>query len=286
MNAYQDFLKAAELLTNAQLAALVKGVKGVRKYIEGDYIGVHDDTTLLVAAVPSSGQIALTLNAMAYLSNFCPASDRRFPRLYRIHDFEHVPKYKPGMSVTIKPFRSFLSWSASPTISVEGTSNLAKEGLLSIDDLTAKVIFSYKVTNTLARGSKSKSSPAYSPRIYSLIGALNSLLVAASKYAREKEVVVYHPKPFKAKVARVLVSDDLVKEAIASMGLTEYLGQGTKIKDGLLCPVTDRKALIEMLDRKLRKSVTRLTTWLGESQLFQLHRKEGKTFLAITNLRR
>ncbi len=109
MNAYEDFLKAAELLTNAQLAALVKGVKGVRKYIEGDYIGVHDDTTLLVAAVPSSGQIALTLNAMAYLSNFCPASDRRFPRLYRLHDFEHIQKYKPGISITIKPGKSLLT---------------------------------------------------------------------------------------------------------------------------------------------------------------------------------
>lgn len=281
---YQAIMADAANMSTAQLETFTKGVRLIELYHEGRFMGKVGKPKLLVAA-PAATE--LLLNAMAYLTNFCPASDIKFPTLYRVHDFSKIRSIpEVGSTVKIKPFRSFLSWSADKNISVEGVDDHDKEGLLGINGTQAKVIFSYRVVKSLKPDNR-----AVEPRLRDLAAKLESLYRTFPNFAGEQEVVVYHAKPFTAKLLRFIVASKAVDEIVKSMGILRYLeksrvipkGKAYQVKEGHLAEVFDllKKHLKSPSSRRSTKSYK---SWLGPKQWFTLDLNSSE--LVITNLKR
>lgn len=280
MTPYTKFLIAANQLTDAQLSSLQRGIFGINKYLSGEFMGEPGKVKLLVEA--DVNFMELTCNAMAYLSLFCSSADRVFPVLYRVHDFSKVRGAETGAVINIKPFRSFLSWSASDKISVEGVDNMDKEGLLCIDGRKAKVIFSYKVIREFTRPA---DSTAKSERLRDLIRTVDTMLSKAIDYESEKEVVVYHAKPFSARVLRIVSSKTQALDEVTKLGLLPYLQSPKKHNDGLKFTVKNHVAVSTMLDTRAAKC-NRPMNWLSKSCRFQLQKQGANYLLVVFNLKR
>jgi hypothetical protein len=232
----------AAKMTDAQLKSFTKAVMLVADYLSGHFMGEKGRPKLLVAAPADQD---LVVNAMAYLSKFVPPVD--YKALYRIHDAKKMD-VKVGQTVTVKPFRSFLSWSENPAISVEGVENLQKEVLLAINGGAAKVIFSNRVARAfLGKGTKD-------PRLVRLSAALLALSREGARFKSEKEVVVYHSKPFTAKVLRVVDTTAEITKLISDIGLAPYLKKRTNHTNGdanFQFNVKDRPAIEALLNKRL-----------------------------------
>jgi hypothetical protein len=242
MTPYQALMADAAKMTDAQLKSFAKAVMLVAEYISGNFMGEKGRPKLLVAAPADQD---LVVNAMAYLSKFVPNVD--YKTLYRVHDAKRMD-VKVGQAVTVKPFRSFLSWSENPAISVEGVENLQKEVLLAINGGAAKVIFSNRVARAfVGKGTKD-------PRLARLSAALLALSNEAARFKSEKEVVVYHSKPFTAKVLRVVDTTREITKLISDTGLAPYLKKRANHTNGdanFQFNVKDRPTIEALLNKHL-----------------------------------
>jgi hypothetical protein len=283
MTPYQALMEDAASMTPAQLRTFTTGVELISRYQAGSFMGRPGKPRLLVSA---HTDMELMFNAMAYLSKFCPASDLAFPALYRIHDFSLVrgPK-KPGSTMKVKPFRSFLSWSADPKISVAGVDDHYKEGLLGINGSRAKIVFSYKVVKRIA---PARDVP---DKLAQLYGALRSLHNSADDWESEAEVIVYHAKPFTARLLRIVDAGATVKDLVKQLELSKYLSNPTKVSGGLSFTIKDQAVnlVFDILKRRLglpssRMSNAKVKKWLGDKHRFVLEIKTHE--LTITNLKR
>lgn len=242
MTPYKALMADAANMTNAQLKSFTWAVRLVAEYMRGNFMGEKGKPRLVVSAADDQ---TLVLNAMAYLSKFVPGIS--YTTLYRIHDAKKMD-VKKGQTVTVKPFRSFLSWSENPAISVEGVENLQKEALLAINGSAAKVVFSTRVALAF-RGGK-----ASDPRLFDLARAMTNMVNEAYSFRSEKEVVVYHTKPFTAKVLRVVDTKEGVNELISAIGLVPYLKKRTNHTNGdanFQFNVKDRPAIEALLNKHL-----------------------------------
>lgn len=211
MKPFETLMDDASRMTDAQLKSFTKGVALISAYISGDFIGEKGDANLVVSA---EDRQTLVLNAMAYMSKFAPPY--RGGVLYRIHDAKGV-LVEPGQEVRIKPFRTFLSWSETPTISVEGTDDLEKEILLAINGSKAKVIFSTKTALAFT------PKPISDKRLQGLVKSVKEMVDQAARFASEREVVVYHDKPFTAKVVRAIDRQKELAAFIKELGVSKLL---------------------------------------------------------------
>lgn len=151
---------------------------------------------------------------MAYLSRFAPV--HRVGTLYRIHDAKGV-RVEQGQEVRVKPFRTFLSWSETPTISVEGVADLEKEILLAINGSKARVVFSNKTALAFT------PKPVSDKRLHDLAKRVKNMVEEAARFASEREVVVYHDKPFTAKVLRAIDGPRELAAFIKELGVSKFL---------------------------------------------------------------
>lgn len=241
MTPYQALMADAAKMNDAQLKSFTQGVSLIIDYLSGKFIGTSGNAKLVVSALDRQ---TLVLNAMAYLSKFAPT--QKFKTLYRVHDAKGI-RVEQGQDVRIKPFRSFLSWSEVPTISVEGTKNISKEILLGINGGVAQVVFSYKTAISF------KVTPVKDARLRGLAKQMEILRKDAVSFEAEREVVVYHAKPFIAKVLRVHDGKKVLKDVPKEIGISKFLEKKVNTLDTNLAmfpyDTNDRERIEELITK-------------------------------------